>query len=110
MRRNLPINFTRDMTLPLLKSALLLNRLMLAVAFISLLITMLDLFNILPGVAAKLTPILLAFIILFLLYNSHQQRRSPSTASRIITRWLTVSPTWAGAPRRMPKRQRREAW
>jgi very-short-patch-repair endonuclease len=49
---------------------------MLLVALISLVIAALDLFNLLPGVSAKLTPVLLACIMLFLLYNSQQQGRS----------------------------------
>lgn len=49
---------------------------MWAVAGGSLFISALDLLNILPGVAPKLTPVLLACIILFLLYNHHHQKRA----------------------------------
>ncbi len=60
----------------ILKSGLLIRRLMLLVAFIGLLVTVLDLLNITSGIAAKLTPLFLAFVIFFLLYSNQQQRRS----------------------------------
>ena len=48
---------------------------MLAIAGIGVIITLLDIFNVLPGVAPKLTPALLGFVIVYLVYSSWQQSR-----------------------------------
>ncbi len=59
----------------LLKSGLFMRRLMLLIACLGILITVLDLLNILSGAAAKLTPLFLAFIVLFLLDDNRRLRR-----------------------------------
>ena len=90
----------------LLKSPLLIRRLMLVVALIALILSALDLFNIVPGVAAKLTPVLLAFIILFLLYTNRQQRRSHQIIRNISRKLNKQSPRpSAAAPKSNKKRQ-----
>ncbi|MBA3869450.1 MAG: DUF559 domain-containing protein [Anaerolineae bacterium] len=88
-----------------LKSALLIRRLMLLVALIALILTALDLFNILPGVAVKLTPVLLAFIILYLLYTNRQQRRSHQVIRNISRKLNKQSPRSTAAPKPNKKRQ-----
>ncbi len=60
----------------LLKSGVLIRRIMLVVALVGLGLAILDLLNITSGITVKLTPILLAVIILFLIYTSQQQSRS----------------------------------
>ena len=87
----------------LLKSALLIRRLMLIVVLVGLLIAALDLLNIAPGLAPKLTPVLLAFIILFLLYSSRQQRRSHQIIRTINHKLKKQSPRTA--PKSNKKRQ-----
>jgi very-short-patch-repair endonuclease len=76
---------------------------MLLVALASLIIAALDLLNLLPGAATKLTPILLAFIMLFLVYNSRQQRRS----HRLLLNMSRTSnkPSARSAPKPNKKRQ-----
>ncbi len=59
-----------------LKSTKLIRRIMLVVALVGLSLALLDLFNVTSGIAIKLTPILLALIILFLIFNSQQLSRS----------------------------------
>jgi very-short-patch-repair endonuclease len=67
---------------------------MLLIALVSLIIAALDLLNILSGASTRLTPILLAFIIFFLVYNGRQQRHS----HRIILNSLSKQ-----SPRLAPK-------
>ena len=87
------------------KSASLIRRFMLIVTLVSLLLAALDLFNILPGIAAKLTPILLAFIILFLLYTNQQQRRSHQILRNVSRKPGKQSPQSKSAPKPNKKRQ-----
>jgi very-short-patch-repair endonuclease len=89
----------------LLKSGLLIRRLMLIVALISLMIAALDLLNILPGIAPKLTPVLLAFIILFQLYSSQQQRRSHQILRSVGRKLGKQSPRPTSASKPNKKRQ-----
>lgn len=60
----------------LLKWGWWIRRTMVIVAVIAVLITAFDLLNITPGLAARSTPLLLAFIILLLLYFAYQQQRA----------------------------------
>ena len=89
----------------LLKSALLIRRMMLVVALISLIITALDLLNILPGLAAKLTPVLLAFIIFYQIYANQIQRRSHQILRSVSRKLTKQSPRSAAAPKANKKRQ-----
>lgn len=59
----------------MLRSAHLQRRLMWLVAAAAVVVAVFDLVNWLPGVAAKLTPVLLAFIIVMLSNNSRRIRR-----------------------------------
>ncbi len=51
------------------------RRLMIAVVILAVLVSVLDLLNVLPDAAAKTTPLLLAAVILFMLGDSRQLRR-----------------------------------
>ena len=84
---------------------MLIRRTMLAVALISLIITAVDLLNILPGLAAKLTPLLLAFIILYQIYANQQQRRSHQILRSVSRKLTKQSPRSAAAPKPNKKRQ-----
>ncbi len=77
------------------------RRIMFVVAAAAVLMTTLDLLNILPDAAAKLTPLLLAAIILFMLGDSRQLRRL-----RALLRNDTAQPTKATAKPAKPNKKR----
>ncbi len=75
----------------LLKSDVLIRRIMMVVALVGIGLAILDMLNITSGIAVKLTPILLALVILVLVYSSQQQSRSQQiirNVSRKIDRQL----------------------
>ena len=78
---------------------------MMVIAIIAIVITSLDLLNIAPGIAAKLTPLLLALIILFLIYTSRQQTRSHQLIRNISRKLNNQSPRSTSTPKPNKKRQ-----
>ncbi len=75
---------------------------MVVVALIGFIVALLDIVNIWSGAGAKVTPILLATIILFLVYDSQQLRRL-----RQMMRGNTATlPNSAAQPERRPNKKR----
>ncbi len=78
---------------------------MLIIAVIAIVITALDLLNITTGIAAKLTPLLLAFIVLFLVYTNRQQSRSHQLIRNVSRKLNKQAPRSTSAPKPNKKRQ-----
>ncbi|MBI1282645.1 MAG: DUF559 domain-containing protein [Anaerolineaceae bacterium] len=88
----------------LLNSGVLIRRIMLVIALIGLFLGALDVLNITSGLAVKITPILLAFIILFLIFNSQQQSRSHQIIRNVSRKLDKQLPRSASKPSRPNKK------
>jgi very-short-patch-repair endonuclease len=80
------------------------RRVILAIAGIGVIITLLDIFNVLPGVASKLTPALFGFVIVYMVYSNWHQSR----LMRGIRRKAEGTPQKPSTTRQKPNKKRQQ--